>query len=395
MALAKQRIEGRLSVTVVVPTYREVDNLPHLITRLEKVRAASGLNLELLIMDDDSRDGSDQLVRDWVLPWVTLVTLKGPRSLSSAVLDGLRRSNREFLVVMDADLSHPPETIPELLQVVMRGADIAVGSRFVEGGSTADDWGLFRWMNSRIATLLALPLTTIRDPMSGFFALRCETLNAAEDLQPVGYKVLLEIIVKCKCRLVVEVPIHFGNRHFGVSKLTLGEQLKYLKHLRRLYTFRYGNWSHLAQFLVVGSSGVIVNLLTLNLLLRWPLGVDEAVVAAILVSLSWNFLLNRRFSFSYARRESMVSQFGKFAVACSAGALVNYLVTTRLWSAASHTQWAAIAGILAGTLFNFTASRYLVFRARHFSRSTRDGNDAMAPSAGPCDGSPQSARSPK
>lgn len=390
-----QQIKAMRTVTVVVPTYREVDNLPHLIKRLEKVRASSGLDLELLIMDDDSRDGSDQLISDWVLPWVTLVTRKGSRSLSGAVLDGLRRSNREFLVVMDADLSHPPETIPELLQVVMRGADIAVGSRFVDGGSTADDWGLFRWMNSRIATLLALPLTTIRDPMSGFFALRRETLNSASELQPVGYKILLEIIVKCRCRLVVEVPIHFGNRHFGVSKLTIGEQLKYLKHLRRLYTFRYGNWSHLAQFLVVGSSGVIINLVTLNLLLRWPLGVNEAVVAAILVSMSWNFLMNRRFTFSYARRESLVGQFAKFAAACSAGALVNYLVTTHLWSAASHTEWAAIAGILSGTLFNFTASRYLVFRTRHFTQSIRDGKNAMATPRGPCDDSRQSARPPK
>lgn len=348
-----------------MPTYREAGNLPHLIARLRDVRDASGLDLELLIMDDDSGDGSDELIRSLAIPWVMLVTRTAARSLSGAALEGLQRSGRELLVIMDADLSHPPEKIPELLEVVMRGADIAVGSRFIEGGSTADDWGILRWINSRIAALLALPLTSIRDPMSGYFALRRKTLLAARNLQPVGYKILLEIIVKCRCRLVVEIPIHFDNRHFGASKLTFGEQLKYLRHLRRLYTFRYGNWSHLAQFLVVGLSGVVINLMALSILLHWQRGVKESVVVAIAVSMLWNFYLNRRFSFSYARCESIARQFGKFVTACSAGALVNFLVTTSLWSIAGHSRLAAIAGILAGTFFNFTASRYLVFRDDH------------------------------
>ncbi len=115
--------------------------------------------------------------------------------------------------------------------------------------------------------MLALPLTAIRDPMSGFFAMRHETLSTARDLTPVGYKILLEIIVKCQCRHIVEIPIHFANRRFGDSKLSLQEQLKYFRHLRRLYTHRYGTWSHFAQFLVVGLSGLVINLLVLTLLL--------------------------------------------------------------------------------------------------------------------------------
>ena len=132
------------SVSVVVPTYREVESIPHLVERLAALRRSAGLDLELLFMDDDSRDGSAALVEKLALPWVRLVTRTTDRGLSQAVLEGLRRSEREVLVVMDADLSHPPETIVAMLAALSDGADFVVGSRFAEGGSTADDWGLFR-----------------------------------------------------------------------------------------------------------------------------------------------------------------------------------------------------------------------------------------------------------
>src|SRR5258708_3061219 len=166
--------------------------------------------------------------------------------------------------------------------------------------------------------------------MSGFFAMRRTTLHAGREFDPIGYKILLEIIVKCRCRYVFEVPIHFENRQLGQSKLSLREQLRYFRHLRRLYTFRYGNWSHLAQFLVVGASGLVVNLMVLTLLLHWGLFEKAAVAAAILVSMIWNFALNRRFSFSYARDRSILRQFLGFIAACFVGAVVNYVTTPDL-----------------------------------------------------------------
>src|SRR6266851_949397 len=253
------------SVEVVVPTYREAESIPHLVERLRVLREKTGLDLELLLMDDNSGDGSQELVRSMNLPWVRIVVRSADRGLSQAVLDGLRRSERDVFVVMDADLSHPPEKIPEMLEALGRGADFALGSRFAEGGSIAEDWSLFRWLNSRVATLLALPLTRLKDPMSGFFALRRSTFVGGRDLNPIGYKIGLELVIKCGCTRVVEIPIHFSDRRFGQSKLSLKEQLKYLQHIRRLYIYKYGTWSHLAQFLVVGFSGLLVNLLVLTL----------------------------------------------------------------------------------------------------------------------------------
>ena len=357
----------RPRVTVVVPTFEEVENIPHLVERLCHVREAAGLDLELLIMDDDSRDGSVELVQNLDLPWVRLVVRGADRGLSQAVLDGLRRAEGDVLVVMDADLSHPPEKIPEMLDALDRGADAVVGSRFAEGGSTADDWGFLRWVNSRVATLLARPLTPLEDPMSGFFALRRSTFEAGTDFNPVGYKIGLELLIKCRCQRVVEVPIHFTDRRLGESKLTLQEQLKYLKHIRRLYIHKFGTWSHLAQFLAVGASGLAVNLALLTLLLRWSFSKELAITVAIALSMLWNFVLNRRFSFSYARSQSPIAQLLGFVAACSLGAVVSYVTTSLLWEAFRVKQVAASLGVLAGTGFNFVANRFVVFRGKHLA----------------------------
>ena len=127
------------------------------------------------------------------------------------MIAGLKLANGDVLVVMDADLSHPPEKVPELVAALRDpAADFVIGSRYVSGGGTADDWGVFRWLNSKAATLLAWPLTSVRDPMAGFFALRRKDFTAHQsELDPIGYKIGLELMVKCDCRHPVEVPIFF------------------------------------------------------------------------------------------------------------------------------------------------------------------------------------------
>jgi dolichol-phosphate mannosyltransferase len=204
--------------------------------------------------------------------------------------------------------------------------------------------------------------------MSGFFAMRRSTFLAGRDFNPVGYKIFLELIIKCRCKLVADIPIHFEDRRFGESKLSFSEQMRYLKHLRRLYIYKYGTWSHLAQFLLVGASGLLVNVLALTLLMRFEVSEKLAVALAIVVAMVWNFVLNRRFSFSYARDQSIVRQFFGFAAACSVGAVVNYFITVGLWNVIPYKQLAAVCGVIAGTFFNFAASRFLIFRSKHIKR---------------------------
>lgn len=356
---------SRPKISVIVPTFNEAENLPFLIERLDSVRRDSGMDLELLIMDDDSRDGTVELVAGLDHKWICLVTRTGDRGLGKAVCDGLRRARGDVMVVMDADLSHPPESIPALVTPLTNGYDFAIGSRYVMGGSTPDDWGFFRRLNSRAATLLAMPFTNAKDPMSGFFALRRSTYeNAADRLNPIGYKIGLELIVKCDCKSVKEVPIHFSDRKFGESKLSLAEQVRYIKHIRSLLIHKYGTWSHLAQFLVVGLLGTVVNLAALTLLVALGVNVNTAIGVAIGISVVFNFFLNRRFTFAYARKGPIAGQFLGFVAACSLGVFLNYFIASSLVFKypGLYPQIAALAGIAAGTGVNFLINRFVVFR---------------------------------
>ena len=168
-AIAKVHILTPISV--VVPTYQELENLSHLVERLDQLRAEHDLTIELLFMDDQSGDGSKEWVDQCGHGWVRLIERKGPRGLSPAVLDGIELAQYPVIVVMDADLSHPPEKIPDMLLALQAGQQLVIGSRYVTGGSTDDDWGFFRWFNSFVATLLAKPLTRVSDPMAGHFFL--------------------------------------------------------------------------------------------------------------------------------------------------------------------------------------------------------------------------------
>lgn len=354
-------------VSIVVPTFRERENLPHLVERLAALRERYALQLETLIVDDNSQDGTEAWARDHAPDWVRLIVRTENRGLSPSVIDGLRAAQHPVLVVMDADLSHPPEKIPHMILALESGQQLVIGSRYVPGGTTDDDWGFFRWLNSRVATILARPFTNVSDPMSGFFALRKADFKKAAELNPVGYKVGLEIIVKCGFENVGEVPIHFQDRIYGESKLTLKEQLQYLRHLRRLYIFRFATWSRVVQFAAVGASGVIVNLLTVTLLLVLGWGDTMALAGGIAVSVVSNFLLNRTFTFSDARSESIVRQFVGFVGASATAAILQFTVARMLLFAYPEmlTQVAALFGIAAGMAINFTINQYFVFKEKH------------------------------
>jgi dolichol-phosphate mannosyltransferase len=295
---------------------------------------------------------------------VKFVVREGKRGLSPAVIDGFRRARGKYLVCLDADLSHPPETIPAMIEKLAAGSDFVIGSRYVSGGSTEADWGLFRQLNSLVATWMARPLTSVKDPMSGFIALTREQFNKAKELNPVGYKIGLELLVKCACRDIAEVPIHFANRVAGESKLSLKEQLLYIKHLRRLLVFRYPNWSYILQFGFVGAVGTAVNLGVLTLMVTLGAPSMVAIAGGIAVSLYTNFLLNRRFTFSYSRNQAFWPQFAGFVGASALGALVNYVTSVMIHRSAPTMpiQLAAVIGVGVGMVFNYISSRYMIFR---------------------------------
>ncbi len=371
------RVQILTPISVVVPTFREAENIPALIKRLAALRVEHGVQLELLIMDDDSRDGSTEAVEVSGQDWVRIVVRRTDRGLSAAVVDGFRLARYPIIVCMDADLSHPPEKIPELLLALASGQDFALGSRYVSGGATHDDWGIFRWLNSRVATLLARPLTNARDPMAGFFAMRKRDFERATDLRPIGYKIALEFMVKCGLENIGEIPIHFAQRTRGQSKLTLGEQLKYLQHLRRLYAYKFGRATFFSRFLVVGAFGTLVNLSVLTALLSGGAPVWLGLAGGVVMSALTNLWINRRFALGDANEGNAQKRLAGLVAASVVGLGAQYAVAWLLVSSYWHDvrlgpQLAALCGIAAGMSFNFLGNRFLAFKRRYTAVSHRE-----------------------
>ena len=289
------------------------------------------------------------------------------RGLATAVIRGLQEANYDLCVCIDADLSHPPESVPALVDAVEGGAPFSLGSRYVEGGATVD-WGFLRWVNSVGATLMARPLTRVADPMSGFFCVRRSKVPF-ESLNPVGYKIALEILVKMGVAAPVEVPITFTDRLHGESKLTLGEQLRYIEHLHRLYTWKWPSRTQFIGFCIVGTIGMAVDFAVLAAFVD-VLGVwfGWARIPAFVAAVTSNFFLNDRYTFLMdgPREHGLLGRYFRFVAACLGGAAVNWTVSILAYGSsawmAEHYLVAAFLGVVAGTAVNFLGAKYFAFR---------------------------------
>jgi dolichol-phosphate mannosyltransferase len=223
--------------SIVIPTYNEADGIEKLLRALVAVFHTHGLDGEIIVVDDNSPDGTGDVVErlSRELP-VRCLHRGGKLGLSSAVIDGWRyaRSESVALGAMDADFSHDVNALPKMVQALESGEyGLAVGSRYVPGGGIAN-WPLHRVITSRVACWLARPLTRVKDVTSGYFLVQRDALAGAR-LDPIGFKIGLEVIVKARYGKAVEIPYVFTDRVAGTSKLNEKEILNYLKQLGRLY----------------------------------------------------------------------------------------------------------------------------------------------------------------
>jgi dolichol-phosphate mannosyltransferase len=296
------------TVSVVVPTRNEVDNVAVLVQRLD---VALGEMAGEIVFVDDSSDGTPARIAEIAAASARPIRLlhrePGERAggLGSAVVAGLRVCTGEWAVVMDGDLQHPPEDVPALVAAGQRaGADVVVASRYVDVGSAAGLGSVVRTAVSGGATVLAKAafprrLGNCSDPMSGFFAVRPDRLDL-DALRPDGFKILLEILARSRNLRVCEHPFTFGERHDGQSKASWREGVLFLRRLLslRLVTMLGARSSAIAAFLAVGLSGVAVNTVVLAALIEWlhsPLLL--AATVATQASTLWNFLLSDRLVF--------------------------------------------------------------------------------------------------
>jgi dolichol-phosphate mannosyltransferase len=223
---------------LVVPTLNEAGNIAAVLQRVRASLDALKVNYDITVVDDDSRDGTAQVVQEIAAqdPRVRILVRQGERGLAGAVLYGWQHTDAELLGVMDADLQHPPELLPDLLKAMRQGYDIAVASRYLAEDAVRG-WNPARRLVSMLGTWVTMPLQKqnirVKDPLSGFFVVRRNCI-AGIPLHSQGFKILLEILVRGRIRAAAEVPFHFGLRHAGKSKASLKVALDYFSLLGRL-----------------------------------------------------------------------------------------------------------------------------------------------------------------
>ena len=344
--MLEQRLDDEKNqVSIIIPTYNESENIINILHSIKEIIPKNILT-QTIVVDDNSPDGTGKLVEDYLKNvkkmadhTIEIIHRKAKNGLGSAILNGIQQAKGDTIVVMDCDFSHPPQIIPKLVESIKKYQyDIAVASRYIKGGKI-QGWSQKRKLMSRFATLIAkkgLGVNT-KDPMSGFFAFKRSIIKEL-NFDAIGYKILLEIIVKTKGVNIKEIPYTFQDREFGSSKLGIKTILDYYKSVWKLY--RYGKplekqekrasvkfLSKAGRFYTVGASGFIVNYLislffTSGSYDMWYL---HATVIGIFASITSNFVLNKIWTFGDRdfKIKKTISQYGKFAMFSSLGALVQ------------------------------------------------------------------------
>jgi dolichol-phosphate mannosyltransferase len=238
----QERAQDKLAL--VIPTLNEAENIGGLLSHVRSVLDPLGICYEILVVDDDSRDGTGDVVAAIAKqdPRVRLLVRKGQRGLSGAILHGWQNTDATILGVMDADLQHPPDLLPQLVSAIQSGHDLVIGSRYTPGGDLGK-WNPVRKLLSTAAVWVTWPLQKpklrAKDPMSGFFLVRRACLDQVP-FQQSGFKLLLEVLVRGRIRSIEEVPFAFGSRYRGASKAGFKVGWDYARLLLRLYVARFG-----------------------------------------------------------------------------------------------------------------------------------------------------------
>ncbi len=360
-----------LRFSLIIPTFNESKNVAVLIEQLERLfDPILGEAYELIVVDDDSPDQTWAVALELAdaHPRVRVIRRQNERGLSTAVIRGWQAARGEVLGVMDADLQHPPSVNLKLLAEIDRGADLATASRHVEGGGVSN-WSLARRTLSRGAQLLGLlvlpaVLGRLSDPMSGYFMLRRATLAGIE-LDPLGYKILIEVVARSNPRWIGEVGYVFRERVEGSSKVTWRLYVEYLGHLLKLRLVTLPK-SRFFRFCVVGASGVVVDMGLLFLfsdptMLGW--GLTRSKLLAAEIAICTNFLLNDLWTFGDVPDHGALARFRRFLgfnVICSVGLILNVVILNLLFNFAHVSRYVANGlAIVAVTGWNYWLNRTL------------------------------------
>jgi dolichol-phosphate mannosyltransferase len=357
-------------LSVIVPTFNERDNVTTLFRRLEA--ALAGVAFEVIFVDDNSPDGTWDLVRSLARQDARVRCIRriGRRGLSGACIEGILASSAPCAAVIDADLQHDETQLPKMLALLQAGeADLVVGSRYVEGGS-ADSFNKQRAGASAFATEVARRVLRVKiaDPMSGFFMIRRDRFEQlAPQLSTLGFKILLDIVVTARGNLrIKEIPYTFGSRLHGESKLDSMVALDFLGLVLAKLTNDVVSLRFLL-FAMVGSTGLFVHLAALFVALEmFDLPFPEAQACGALSAMTSNFILNNFLTYRDQRLKGFAILRGLllFYLVCSVGLVANVGVAFSVYDQEPIWWLAGAAGALMGVVWNYAMSGLFVWRKR-------------------------------
>lgn len=314
-----------MDLSLVIPTYNEKDNISFLIKKIFEEFSKNKINGEIIVVDDNSLDGTGEIVENLKKKQknIQIIHRKGKLGLSSAVIEGWNIAKGSVLGVMDADLSHSPDYLWPMFKIIKnKEADFVIGSRYIKGGKI-EGWNLKRKILSRSATLLAGFFTEVKDPMTGFFMIKKECIKNV-DLNPKGFKILLELLIKSKYETVIEIPITFKNRTKGKSKAGTKEVFYLIQNLSGYLVYKKNILTEFFKFAVVGLIGTLVNVFILYLLTNY-LGFYYLVSAvfSFFVAMSHNYLFNKLWTFKEKINHHFTKKYMKFFCVSLIALIVN------------------------------------------------------------------------
>jgi dolichol-phosphate mannosyltransferase len=377
-----------VKVTIVSPTYNEAENVPRLVQDVDT--ALSGIDYELVIADDDSPDGTWAIAQELAKtnPRVRVLRRTTGRGLSRAVIEGFLSSSSDYVGVIDADLQHDPAILPQMVAALDAGAEIAVGSRYVEGGGTGT-WNAVRRFQSWVATKLAQSFLGVElmDPMSGYFILPRSDFNRIhKQLDSSGFKILLEIIARLAPSRLEEVPYTFRTRVAGKSKLSSRIVLQYLGQLWRLSSVSRYMSVRFIKFAIVGASGTVVNLCAF-LAFATLLGLRDWRISGLATLLAnfTNYVFNNAWTFvdrehrGWSLLRGYVTYLGFSLVGMSASTL-TFAGLSRAYHTYVHPIQTTkesyilalgfqLVAILVGTVFNYELNKRFTWRNKNLRDS--------------------------
>jgi dolichol-phosphate mannosyltransferase len=363
-----------LKIVIIIPTYNERANIGRLLAELGQIFETLAHDMHMLVVDDDSPDGTQDAVRSLMecMPNLHLITGQ-KRGLGNAYIRGMRYvldvMQADAVFEMDADLSHKPTDVPRLVRALEEGADFVIGSRYVTGGSIPGAWGFLRRMNSRVGNIVARYLAgiyAVKDCTAGFRAIKTALLAQIDFsvLKVQGYAFQIALLYEAVIRKarIVEIPVDFIDRKEGESKLGIDDILEFIKSAAWL---RFRSSTTFIKFALVGLSGVFVNLGAFWLLLNAGLSKFIASPLAIEASIVWNFLLNNYWTFRWRQTGERLRIRGlKFNVVSFLTLAVSYSVFLLLsWLFPDVSPyWHQLAGIVPAALLNYLMNSYWTFR---------------------------------